>query len=57
LSSIASVDQVHVANWIKAGTRELAAASVNQRLAANRHLFDWRAGLGQTSSGFRLWYF
>ena len=32
---------VHVATWIEAGTRELAAPSVKQRLAALRHLFDW----------------
>jgi hypothetical protein len=32
---------VHVATWIEAATRELAAASVKQRLAAVRHLFDW----------------
>ena len=32
---------VHVATWIEAGTRELAAPSVKQRLAAIRHLFDW----------------
>jgi len=32
---------VHVATWIEAATRELAAPSVKQRLAAIRHLFDW----------------
>ena len=32
---------MHVATWIEAGTRELAAPSVKQRLAAIRHLFDW----------------
>ena len=32
---------MHVATWIQAGTRELAAPSVKQRLAAIRHLFDW----------------
>jgi site-specific recombinase XerC len=32
---------VHVATWIEAGTRQLAAPSVKQRLAAIRHLFDW----------------
>jgi site-specific recombinase XerC len=41
LSSIAAVEPVHVATWIEAGTRELAAPSVKQRLAALRHLFDW----------------
>src|SRR5205814_7598769 len=38
--SIAAVQPVHVATWIEAGTRELAAPSVKQRLAAIRHLFD-----------------
>ncbi len=32
-----------VATWIEAGTREPAASSVKQRLAAIRHLFDWLA--------------
>src|SRR5262247_1938660 len=41
LPSIAAVQPVHVATWIEAGTRELAAPSVKQRLAAIRHLFDW----------------
>src|SRR6266700_1373705 len=40
-SSIAAVRPVHVAAWIEASTRELAAPSVKQRLAALRHLFDW----------------
>src|ERR1700688_2133199 len=40
-SSIAAVEPVHVAAWIEVGTRELAAPSVKQRLAAIRHLFDW----------------
>ena len=35
--SIAAVQPVHV----EAGTREPAAPSVKQRLAAIRHLFDW----------------
>ena len=39
--SIAAVQPVHVATWIEAETRELAAPSVKQRLAALRHLFDW----------------
>ncbi|MGA8756983.1 MAG: tyrosine-type recombinase/integrase [Stellaceae bacterium] len=39
--SIAAVQPVHVATWIEAGTCELAAPSVKQRLAAIRHLFDW----------------
>jgi site-specific recombinase XerD len=41
LSSIAVVEPVHVATWIETATRELAAPSVKQRLAAIRHLFDW----------------
>ena len=41
VSSIAAVQPVHVVTWIEAGTRELAAPSVKQRLAAIRHLFDW----------------
>jgi site-specific recombinase XerC len=39
--SIAAVPPVHVATWIEAGTRALAAPRVKQRLAAIRHLFDW----------------
>jgi site-specific recombinase XerC len=39
--SITAVQPVHVAAWIGAGTRELAAPGVKQRLAAIRHLFDW----------------
>jgi site-specific recombinase XerD len=39
--SIAAIQTVHVATWIEASTRELAAPSVKQRLAALRHLFDW----------------
>jgi site-specific recombinase XerC len=39
--SIAAVQPVHVAAWIEASTRELAAPSVKRRLAALRHLFDW----------------
>src|SRR6266849_8080463 len=39
--SIAAVQPVHVATWIEVSTRELAAPSVKQRLAALRHLFDW----------------
>jgi site-specific recombinase XerC len=39
--SIADVQPVHVATWIEASTRELAAPWVKQRLAALRHLFDW----------------
>jgi site-specific recombinase XerD len=39
--SIAAIQPVHVATWIEASMRELAAPSVKQRLAAIRHLFDW----------------
>ncbi|HJT71483.1 MAG TPA: tyrosine-type recombinase/integrase [Terriglobales bacterium] len=39
--SLAAVQPLHVATWIEASTRELAAPSVKQRLAALRHLFDW----------------
>ena len=39
--SIAAVQPVHVAAWIEAGTRELAAPSIKQRLGAIRHLIDW----------------
>ena len=39
--SITAVHPVHVAAWIEAATRELAAPSVKQWLAALRHLFDW----------------
>jgi site-specific recombinase XerC len=39
--SIAAVQPVNLATWIEASTRELAAPSVKQRLAALRHLFDW----------------
>jgi site-specific recombinase XerC len=39
--SIAAVQPLHVSTWIEAATRELAAPSVKQRLAAIRHLFDW----------------
>ena len=39
--SIGAIQPVHVATWIETGTRELAAPSFKQRLAAIRHLFDW----------------
>jgi site-specific recombinase XerC len=35
--STGAVQPVHVATWIEAGTRELTAPSVKQRLAAIRH--------------------
>jgi site-specific recombinase XerC len=39
--SVAAVQPVHVATWIEASMRGLAAPSVKQQLAAIRHLFDW----------------
>ncbi len=39
--SIAGVQPLHVATWIETQTRELAAPTVKQQLAAVRHLFDW----------------
>jgi len=39
--SIAAVQPLHVATWIELQTREIAAPSVKQQLAAIRHLFDW----------------
>jgi integrase len=35
------VEPLHVATWIELQTRERAAPSVKQQLAAIRHLFDW----------------
>lgn len=39
--SIAAVQPLHVAAWIEQQTRELAAPTVKQHLAALRHLFGW----------------
>ncbi len=39
--SITAVQPLHVATWIELQTRERAAPSVKQQLAAIRHLFDW----------------
>ncbi len=39
--SIADVEPLHMATWIELQTRERAAPSVKQQLAAIRHLFDW----------------
>ena len=39
--SIASVQPLHIAAWIEVSGHELAPASIKQRLAALRHLFDW----------------
>ncbi len=41
VASITAVQPLHVAAWIEAQTRERAAPSVKQQLAAIRHLFDW----------------
>ena len=41
VASIAAVQPLHVATWIELQTRERAAPSVKQQLAAIRHLFDW----------------
>ena len=39
--SIEAVQPLHVAAWVEMQTRERAAPTVKQRLAALRHLFDW----------------
>jgi site-specific recombinase XerD len=39
--SIAKVQPLHVAAWVELQTRERAAPTAKQRLAAVRHLFDW----------------
>src|SRR4051812_9548331 len=39
--SLAAIQPLHVAAWVERETRELAAPTVKQRLAAVRHLFDW----------------
>src|SRR5271170_1552633 len=39
--SVAAVQPLHVAAWIELQTRQIAAPSVKQQLAAIRHLFDW----------------
>jgi len=39
--SVADVQPLHVAAWLELPTRERAAPSVKQQLAAIRHLFDW----------------
>jgi site-specific recombinase XerD len=41
VASIAAVQPLHVAAWIELQTREIAAPSVKQQLAAIRRLFDW----------------
>lgn len=39
--SIVQVQPLHVATWVELQTREHAAPTAKQRLAAVRHLFDW----------------
>ncbi|HKN10308.1 MAG TPA: tyrosine-type recombinase/integrase [Pseudomonadota bacterium] len=39
--SIAAVQPLHAAAWIELQTRQIAAPSVKQQLAAIRRLFDW----------------
>jgi site-specific recombinase XerD len=41
VSSIVDVEPLHVATWIEKLTKELAAPTAKQRLAAVRMLFDW----------------
>ena len=41
VASLAQVQPLHVAAWVEALGRELAAPSVKQQLAGVRHLFDW----------------
>src|SRR3954452_16702839 len=41
VSSLSQVRPLHVAAWVERETRERAAPTVKQRLAAIRHLFDW----------------
>ncbi len=41
VQSIAAVQPLHVAAWIEGQTREHAAPTVKQQLAAIRHVFDW----------------
>jgi integrase/recombinase XerC len=41
VTSLAGVQPLHVAAWIKMLGEELAASSVKQQLAGVRHLFGW----------------
>ena len=41
VTSLHTVQPLHVAAWIKGQTQELSAPTVKQQLAAIRHLFDW----------------
>lgn len=41
VASITDVRPLHVATWVEMQTREYAAPTVKQHLAALKHLFDW----------------
>jgi site-specific recombinase XerD len=41
VASIIEVEPLHVAAWIERQTRQRAAPTAKQHLAAIRHLFDW----------------
>lgn len=41
VTSITTVQPLHVASWIELQTQTLSAPTVKQRLAAIKHLFDW----------------
>src|ERR1039457_2084654 len=41
VTSLLSVQPLHVAGWIELQSREVSAPTVMQQLAAVRHLFDW----------------
>ncbi len=41
VSSIESVQPLHVATWIEGQSRTVSAPTAKQQLAAIRHLFDW----------------
>jgi integrase/recombinase XerC len=41
VTSLSTVQPLHVASWIELRGREVSAPSVKQQLAAVRHLFDW----------------
>ena len=50
VSSVTSIQPLHVATWIEAQGSRLSAPTVKQRLAALRHLFDWLV-IGQVITG------
>jgi len=41
VTSLPSIQPLHVASWIEIEASQVSAPSVKQRLAALRHLFDW----------------